>query len=214
VLSQKGVKVTEYKPTFQSPIMAPAASVEPGSDLVLSDLTGVEIILIQGAGVDTLDQIASKLPAQPGEVIDTGEGLLARLTPAELYLFGKLPAAKLPSAADLSDSLLQTTGLAQATDLTHGTAALRLGGSAAAEALSKICGLDFQESSFPNMQVRQTSAAKIKTLILRCDDKHGPVYHLHVNRPFGQYFWDTLWDAGQEFGIAVGNFDEPGSVEI
>ena len=196
----------EYKPTFRSPIVVPAASVERGSDLILSDLTGVEITLIQGAGVDTLDQVASRLPAQPGEVIDTGEGLLARLTPAELYLFGKLPAAKLPSAVDLSDSLLQTTGLAHATDLTHGTAALRLSGSAAAEALSKVCGLDFQDRSFPNMQVKQTSTAKIKTLIVRCDDNQGPVYHLHVNRPFGQYFWDTLWDAGQEFGIGVGNF--------
>ena len=107
----------------------------------------------------------------------------------------------MPSAADLDEAFKQAGRFAHATDFTHGKAVLKLAGSAAAEALSKICGLDFYETAFGNMQVKQTSAAKITTLIARCDEGDIPAYFLHVERALGQYFFETLWDAGQEFGI-------------
>jgi sarcosine oxidase gamma subunit len=69
--------------------------------------------------------------------------------------------------------------------------------------LGKICGLDFHDTIFPNLRVAQTSAAKIKTLIARYDTAERPTYFLHVNRPLGQYFWETVWDAGQEFGLTA-----------
>ena len=49
----------------------------------------------------------------------------------------------------------------------------------------------------------QTSAAKIKTLIARYDEGGTPTYYLHVDRALGQYFWEVVWDAGEEFGIEV-----------
>ena len=81
------------------------------------------------------------------------------------------------------------------TDLTHGRAVLKLSGPAAAAILNAICGLDFHDTAFPNLHVQQTSAAKVKTLIARADENGAPAYYLHVPRPFGQYFWDTLRDA-------------------
>jgi sarcosine oxidase subunit alpha len=90
---------------------------------------------------------------------------------------------------------------AHTVDYAHGQAALKLSGDNAADVLSKICGLDFRDSVFANMQVKQTSAAKIKTLIARIDEAGMLTYHLHVSRPLGQYFWKILWDAGQEFGL-------------
>ena len=129
--------MTEYKPIFQSPIAVTAAPAGVGEDLVLTDVSGVRVILIRGEGLETLAPDASKLPSNPGEVIDTGQGLLARLTPAELYLFGKGRAAKLPSPAELGDRLVEAGAPAHVTDLTHGTAALELTGQAAAEVLGK-----------------------------------------------------------------------------
>jgi sarcosine oxidase gamma subunit len=76
-------------------------------------------------------------------------------------------------------------------------------GVTAAEVLSKICGLNFHETAFPTMQVKQSSAAKIKTLIARCDEAGTPSYFLHVDRSLGQYFFEVLRDAGQEFDIGV-----------
>ncbi len=182
--------MTEYTPIFRSPIVMPEPATT-ASDLSVVDLTGIPITDVQGA----VDTFMDNGPATPGDLMAIDDGLAARLTPRELYLFGLFPNATIPSQSDHDDIYL--------TDFTHLRAALKLSGPAASEMLTKISGLDFHDSVFPNMQVKQSSAAKIKTLIARCDEADVPVYHLHLNRPLGQYFWDIVWDAGQEFGITV-----------
>jgi heterotetrameric sarcosine oxidase gamma subunit len=171
--------------------------------LGVSDLTGAQVTLIQGQAGDILQTHFPAIPARPGDLVEAGQGLLARLTATEFYLFGKSPAARLPSAAELDESFDQAKRFAHATDYTHGKAILKVNGAMAGELLSKLCGLDFYESAFPNMQVKQSSAAKIKTLIARCDEAGAPAYFLHVDRSLGQYFFEAVWDAGQEFEIAV-----------
>jgi heterotetrameric sarcosine oxidase gamma subunit len=191
--------MSRYSPVFRSTIAVELENRQSEiQNLKLTDLSGVPVILLQGRAADLLQQHFAAVPAQPGDVVDTGGGLLAQLTLEEFYLFGKLAGADLPTAVAL-DAPDQRV---QATDLTHGKAILKLSGSPAAEALSKICGLDFHPSAFANLQAKQTSAAKIKTLIARCDENDVPTYYLHVDRPLGQYFWDIVWDAGQEFGVA------------
>jgi heterotetrameric sarcosine oxidase gamma subunit len=202
--------MTDYNPIFHSPITPishrPSPILHPASqisNLTLSDLTGVPIILIQGEVGDILKQHFVQIPAKPGDLVEVSGGLLARLTPAEFYLFGLSLAANLPSAATLDNSFAQNQRFAHATDITHGKAVLQLAGVAASEVLSKICGLDFHPTVFPSQRVAQTSAAKIKTLIARYDEGETPAYFLHVSRPLGQYFWETMWDAGQEFGLTT-----------
>lgn len=195
--------MTEYKPIFRSPITG-QESAGDGENLKLADLSGVQIVWVQGKADDILQKLLPvDIPTKPGDLVDLGAGLLARLTPAEFYLFGKSFAAKLPTAAGLDDSFVQAGCFAHATDYTHGKAVLKLSGPAAGEVLSKTCGLNFYDTAFPNMQARQTSAAKIKTLIARCDEDDAPTYFLHVERPLGQYFWQVVWDAGGEYGIGV-----------
>ena len=209
--------MSDYKPIFRSPITSiPHPKAEPPlgtspiphptspiSNLTRSDLTGVPVILIQGEVSDILKQHFVQIPAKPGDLVEVSGGLLARLTPTEFYLFGRSLAANLPSAATVDDSFAKNQRFAHATDITHGKAVLRLAGVAASEVLSKICGLDFHQTVFPSQHVTQTSAAKIKTLIARYDEGETPTYFLHVNRPLGQYFWETMWDAGQEFGLTT-----------
>jgi heterotetrameric sarcosine oxidase gamma subunit len=196
--------MTSFQPIFRSPIPSPQTDENPKSEiqnLKLIDLTGIPIILIQGQAGDPLQALFSVIPAKPGDVVEVAGGLLARLTPDEFYLFGKTTTASLLPAAELDHRLAEAGRLIHATDYTHGQAALKLAGPAASQALSKICGLDFHDRAFPSRQVKQTSAAKIKTLIVRDDEGEIPSYHLHVARPLGPYFWETVWDAGQEFGI-------------
>lgn len=196
----------DFQPIFRSPInpanLQPQSSPAPAS-LTLADLTGAPVVLVQGQAEAVLQKQFGRVPAKPGELSDVGDGLLARLTAREFYLFGRAPDANLPSAADLDEQLAPVQPLAYATDLTHGLAVLRLQGAQAAELLGKICGLDFHETVFPDGRVAQTSAAKIKTLIARCDEGNMPTYFLHVDRPLGQYFWEVVCDAGQEFGLSL-----------
>lgn len=196
--------MSPYTPIFRSPITMPPAVGAGAADLLVNDLTGAPVILIQGDPGQTLQKYFGQVPAQPGQVIELETGFLARLTPGELYLFGKSAAASLPAADELERMVAAAAYSTQTTDLTHGTALIKLGGDSAASTLSKICGLDFHDQAFPNRQVKQTSAAKVKTLIARIDEAGRPTYHLHVERGLGQYFWETLWDAGQEFGLGIG----------
>ncbi|MCK6624887.1 MAG: hypothetical protein L6R45_06895 [Anaerolineae bacterium] len=198
--------MSTYNPIFHSPITASLLPMSPSAELTLADLTGAPVIHIQGEAGDLLQAYFAQIPAKPGELVDVGEGLLARLTPAEFYLFGLSASAGLPTAADLDNAFAQARRFAHATDYTHGKAVLRLAGAAAPDLLSKICGLDFHPTVFPSRRVAQTSAAKVKALIARYDQGQTPTYYLHVNRPLGQYFWEVAWDAGQEFGLtATGN---------
>jgi heterotetrameric sarcosine oxidase gamma subunit len=188
----------DFQPIFRSPINpANFQPQSPPAALTLVDLTGAPVVLVQGQAEAVLQKQFGRVPAKPGDLTDVGDGLLARLTAREFYLFGRTPDASMPAVADLEEQL------AHATDLTHGLAVLRLQGAQAAELLSKICGLDFHEAIFPSGRVAQTSAAKIKTLIARCDEGDTPTYFLHVDRPSGQYFWEVVRDAGQEFGLSV-----------
>jgi heterotetrameric sarcosine oxidase gamma subunit len=199
--------MSKYNPIFRSSItisnLQPPAPTPPPPvpKLTLFDLTGVKISLIQGEADDTLKKEFGHIPGNPGDLIEIGNGFLARLTPTEFYLFSKAPDGNLSSVATLNEKFAGS--FVHATDLTHGKAVSRLMGSQAASLLSKICGLDFENPVFPNGQVAQTSAAKIKTLIARYDEGGTPTYYLHVDRPLGQYFWEVVQDAGQEFGIEV-----------
>ena len=197
--------MSKYDPIFRSPItisnLQPPAPRSSVPNLTLSDLTGVQISLIQGEADDILKQEFGEIPVDIGDLVEIGAGLLARLTPIEFYLFEKSPKGDLPPTADTDKKF--SSSFIHATDLTHGKAVLRLVGGQAAGLLNKICGLDFQDAVFPNGQVAQTSAAKIKTLIARYDEGGTPTYYLHVDRPLGQYFWEVVQDAGEEFGIEV-----------
>lgn len=187
--------MTNYPPTFQSPITVSGETSALGADLSLQDVTGLPICLIQGLADTVLLHYLPDMPSKPGQLVDSGAMIGCRLLPKEIYGFGKTPEATLPPADGLNEQFRQAGLTASATDLTHGKAIIKLSGTAAGETLQKICGLDFHESVFPTGQVKQTSAAKIKTLIARSDENDLPTYYLHVDRPFGQYFWDTLWDA-------------------
>jgi sarcosine oxidase, subunit gamma len=184
-------------PLFRSPIRSTPPQSTPLFNL--SDLSGVPVILIQGAVDEFLQKNFGNVPSRPNQMVRVGDGLLARLTATQFYLFGTSPMADLPSATMLDSHFREANLFAHATDYTYGTAVLRLQGSAAPEVLSKICGLDFYSGVFPNLQVAQSSAAKIKTLVARYDEGQTPAYYLHVDAPSGQYFWETLLDAGQEY---------------
>ena len=195
--------MTANAPLFRTAISAAAAIESPR--VTLRDLSGVGVILIQGDVGTALETHWLEFPHAPGRVSAVGDNLLCRLTPSERYILSTSPTALLPPAGELNAELSDAGCFAHATDYRHGSAVLRLSGPDAMGTMRKICSLDFSDWAFPNLRVRQTSAAKIKTLIVRSDARGrweeggSHRYYLVVDRPFGEYMWHTVRDAALEF---------------
>ena len=66
--------------------------------------------------------------------------------------------------------------------------------------LSKVCGLDFHPSTFPNEAAKQSSLAKTTQLIIRRDIGELSAFSIIGSQSLGPYVWDTLMEAGREFG--------------
>jgi heterotetrameric sarcosine oxidase gamma subunit len=100
-------------------------------------------------------------------------------------------------------------GLVSVFDATHGRALMRVTGARAPDLLAKVCGVDLSEEVTPDGAAFRSSVAKLVTDVVR-DDRDGErSYLLHCERSSGQYLFDALLDAGDEFGIEVEGFTAP-----
>jgi heterotetrameric sarcosine oxidase gamma subunit len=97
-------------------------------------------------------------------------------------------------------------GLVSVFDATHGRALMRITGARAAEMLSKVCAIDFSEEVTPDGAAFRSSVAKLVTDVVRDDESGVRSYLLHCERSSGQYLFDALLDAGNEFGIEIDGF--------
>ena len=71
--------------------------------------------------------------------------------------------------------------------------------------------IDFADRVTPNGAAFRSFVAKLVTDVVR-DDRDGELsYLLHCERSSGQYLFDALIDAGDEFGIEVDGFVDPGN---
>lgn len=97
-------------------------------------------------------------------------------------------------------------GLVSVVDLTHGRALVRLTGADAAHLLSKVCAVDLADEVTPDGAALRTSVAGVVTDVVRDDTEAGRSYLLGCERSYGQFLFDTLVDAGEEFGVDVDGF--------
>jgi heterotetrameric sarcosine oxidase gamma subunit len=104
-------------------------------------------------------------------------------------------------ALSLTNQAADHPDLITVTDVTHGNAELWLIGPNSAELLSRLCGLDFHDSQFPNGTAKQSSLAKTTQLIIRRDLGDVPTYALIGGRSLAAYLWQTILEAGQDWGI-------------
>ena len=88
-------------------------------------------------------------------------------------------------------------------DWTHGRAQFRVTGDFATSVLEKVCGLDWSNDMMPNGAVTSGSVAKVTCDLIRSDVDDTPSYLVLCDRSFGQYLFDALIDAGNEFELSV-----------
>ena len=99
-----------------------------------------------------------------------------------------------------------TDEFASAIDVTHGRALMRISGAQAPDLLAKVCGIDFSGEFTPNGAAFRSSVAKVVTDVVRDDEEETRSYLLHCERSCGQYLFDTLLDAGDEFSVEIRGF--------
>lgn len=98
-------------------------------------------------------------------------------------------------------------------DLTHGRALIRVTGARSADLLAKETAVDLSESVRPDGVALRTAVAGLATDIVRDDQGGIPSYLVHCERSSGQYLFESLLDAGSEFGIEIDGFVSPESEE-
>jgi heterotetrameric sarcosine oxidase gamma subunit len=198
-------------PVARSPIApAPPVTVEhgweisarrSGADLRIMDCTPLAKVLVRAS---TDGEVARTLDVPFGRAARDERGTLAvGAGPGEWLLLAP-PGANAAIARRVEE--VPDEGLVSVFDATHGRALMRITGARAADLLAKVCGVDLSDGVTPNRAAFRSSVAKLVTDVVR-DDRDGErSYLLHCERSSGQYLFDALIDAGEEFGIEVEGF--------
>jgi heterotetrameric sarcosine oxidase gamma subunit len=206
--------VAEAAPVARSPISpAPPVTVEHGweistrrtdADPRIMDCTPLAKVLVLAS---TEGEVARALGVPFGRAARDEHGtLVVGSGPGEWLLLG--PPG---TSAALAGRVEKTSdeGLVSVFDATHGRALMRIIGAKTVDLLAKVCGIDFSEEVTPDGAALRSSVAKLVTDVVR-DDRDGErSYLLHCERSSGQYLFDALIDAGDEFGIEVDGFVAP-----
>ena len=87
-------------------------------------------------------------------------------------------------------------------NVTAGYAAINVAGPRAREALGKLTDLDLSPSGFRYMKSARGEVAGVDSLLLRIGFVGETGWEIHFPAEYGEYMWDSLMEAGKEFGIA------------
>jgi sarcosine oxidase subunit alpha len=91
-------------------------------------------------------------------------------------------------------------GCVHLTNLTSVLTAVQVVGPRSRDLLGKLTALDLSPPQFINLTCTQGSVANVHAIVIRADVGGRLAYEVYCGREFGEYLWDTLRDAGQEFG--------------
>ena len=86
------------------------------------------------------------------------------------------------------------------TDVTSSFTAVQIAGPRGRDLLRKLTALDLRPAQFPDLSCAQGSLANVHALVIRADIQTHLSYQVYYGREFGEYVWEALLDAGQEFG--------------
>jgi heterotetrameric sarcosine oxidase gamma subunit len=207
--------MVETAPVARSPIApVPPTTVEhgwevsarrTGAELKITDCTPLAKTLVLASAEGAL---ARALGVPFGHAARDAHGtLVVGSGPGEWLL---LSAPETGAAVMGRVEEVQDEGLVSVFDATHGRALIRITGAGAPDLLSKVCAIDLADQVTPDGSAFRSSVAKLVTDVVRDDSGETRSYLLHCERSSGQYLFDAMVDAGDEFGIEVDGFVGPG----
>lgn len=178
---------------FTSPVTSSYPRNE-GATLSLADQTDQAKVIVRAAEGTSARKA---LNVSFGQSRSDGDVLIAGSRPDEWMLLGPHAAVQAKAAEIPKD------GHVSIVDWTHGRAAFRLSGVVATSALEKICGIDWSDNMMPDGAVTSASVAVVTCDLVRNDVDGTPSYLVLCDRSFGQYLFDAIIDAANEFGVDI-----------
>jgi heterotetrameric sarcosine oxidase gamma subunit len=175
------------------------------------DCTSCEKVLVNGSRANSW---AKTLGIEPGQSRHGESGHLVAAIAPEQWLCLSDPGVGF-SIRDVAADGDSVRPLATVTSVTHANALMRLIGIDSAKVLGKLCSVNFDDVTIPNYSTLRTSIARIVVSLIRDDlaaavgthhDEPVRSYLIMCDRSAGQYVFNVLFEAGQEFGIDVQGF--------
>ena len=191
LIEQRGWRIPQIYTTLEDEVVAARER------LALADETPNGKLLLEGDQVESVVMDAFDLGSLK---INEGRGGIYRLR-NDLFFISTTPGREVRAQKKLTTTLKASEQFVTVTDITHGRAEIRVIGPHSQELLSKVCGLDFHPSAFPNETAKQSSLVKTTQLIIRCDIGELPAFSIIGVQSLGPYVWDTMMEAGREFGV-------------
>lgn len=88
------------------------------------------------------------------------------------------------------------------TSTTDQWAAISLAGPQSRKLVEQVCeGIDFSAEAFPFMSWRNGKAAGVPARVFRISFSGELGFEINVPANYGQYVWDAVWEAGQQYDI-------------
>ena len=188
---QHGWRIPEVYTTPEAEIVAAQER------LALADETPNGKLLVEG---DQAESVLIETFDLGSLEINEGRGGIYRLR-NDLFFISTPPGREVRTQKRLTTASAASEQFVTITEVTHGRAEIRVIGPHSQELLSKVCGLDFHPSVFPNDTAKQSSLAKTTQLIIRHDVGELSAFAIIGAQSLGSYVWDTLMEAGREFGV-------------
>ena len=177
----------------------------------IADLSACGKLIVHGkAAGETLAEVFGLAPSAPGTVspamapTDTGQGVpgtyVARLTPDE-FLVITPPGEDREAAQGIEQGRVAGGHFVSVVNQSSGLAGLLVAGPRSHDLLSKLCALPLSPDELPDRRVAQSRLAKVHVILVRVDSGGLPAFELYFERPYAEYVWASLMDAGGEFGV-------------
>lgn len=179
---------------MRSPIEVGTLRAADGSVTLADAYATAKVQVRAGAGTAA----ASKLGVSYGRSARSAEGdLVCGSRPDEWTIYGD------PGRSSTIAESVPAEGFVTVIDITHGRAMLRITGSNATAALSKICNLDLSDELTPNGAVFSGSLGSVSCDWVRDDRDDETSFLISCERSFGKFLFIALADACLEFGLSI-----------